>query len=52
MDEYIVVIGGVILKLMDECAGITAAKHCRSNVVTATMDATSFLEKNARGEGG
>ena len=38
-------VGGVILKLMDECAGITAAKHCESTVVTAALDATNFLEK-------
>ncbi|ESN97885.1 hypothetical protein HELRODRAFT_85008, partial [Helobdella robusta] len=34
--------GGVFLKLMDECAGIVAAKHCRNNVVTACLDATNF----------
>jgi len=34
--------GGVLLKLMDECAGIVSAKHCRSNVVTACLHATNF----------
>lgn len=34
--------GGVLLKLMDECGGIVSAKHCRSNVVTACLNATNF----------
>ena len=33
---------GVLLKLMDECAGIVAAKHCQTNVVTACLNATNF----------
>lgn len=41
--------GGVFLKLMDECAGIVAAKHCRTNVVTACMDATNFYSMIRRG---
>lgn len=36
--------GGVVLKLMDECAGIVAAKHCRTNVVTACLNATTFYK--------
>ena len=42
--------GGVLLKLMDECAGIAAAKHCNTTVVTASLDATNFLEKVKLGE--
>ena len=42
-------LGGVILKLMDECAAITAGKHCRGPTVTASMDATNFLQKSRRG---
>lgn len=36
--------GGVLLKLMDECAGIVAVKHCRTNVVTACLNATNFYK--------
>jgi len=35
---------GVLLKLMDECAGIVAAKHCQTNVVTACLNATNFYK--------
>ena len=35
---------GVLLKLMDECAGIVAAKHCQTNVVTACLNATNFYQ--------
>ncbi|XP_033122484.1 cytosolic acyl coenzyme A thioester hydrolase-like isoform X2 [Anneissia japonica] len=34
--------GGVTMKLMDEVAGCVAARHCRTNIVTASMDATNF----------
>ncbi|XP_065176340.1 cytosolic acyl coenzyme A thioester hydrolase-like isoform X1 [Sycon ciliatum] len=35
--------GGVIMKLMDTLAGVTAARHCRSPaVVTASLDAIDF----------
>lgn len=37
--------GGVILKLMDECAGITARKHCQCLTVTAGIEATNFHNK-------
>ena len=42
-------VGGTLLKLMDECAAITAGKHCRGPTVTASMDATNFLQKSMRG---
>ncbi|XP_038061426.1 cytosolic acyl coenzyme A thioester hydrolase-like [Patiria miniata] len=41
--------GGVTMKLMDEVAGITAFKHCKTSVVTASMDAVNFHEPIPRG---
>ena len=41
--------GGVILKMMDECAGMVAAKHCKTNIVTASLDATNFHQKVPKG---
>jgi acyl-CoA hydrolase len=38
------VYGGTIMKLMDEIAGVVAARHCRKNVVTASIDQMSFLK--------
>jgi acyl-CoA hydrolase len=38
------VYGGTIMKLMDEIAGVVAARHCRRNVVTASIDEMSFLK--------
>jgi acyl-CoA hydrolase len=35
--------GGVIMKLVDEAAGIAGVRHSRSRVVTASMDRMSFL---------
>eukprot|EP00051_Salpingoeca_urceolata_P025038 m.444769 g.444769 ORF g.444769 m.444769 type:complete len:502 (+) comp20300_c2_seq4:135-1640(+) len=35
---------GVIMKLMDNVAGITAARHCRSNVVTVSLDSMDFYQ--------
>jgi acyl-CoA hydrolase len=34
--------GGVIMKLVDNAAGTVAARHARSNVVTASIDRLSF----------
>jgi len=34
--------GGVVMKLMDNAAGVVAARHCRSNVVTAAIDVINF----------
>ncbi|HOC59019.1 MAG TPA: acyl-CoA thioesterase [Smithellaceae bacterium] len=34
--------GGVIMKLIDNTAGIVAARHCQSNVVTASIDQLNF----------
>jgi len=36
------VLGGVIMKMMDEVAGIVAFRHCKTNVVTASIDAIDF----------
>lgn len=36
--------GGVIMKLVDEVAGIVAHRHARRNVVTARLDRMDFLE--------
>jgi acyl-CoA hydrolase len=38
------VYGGTIMKLMDEIAGVVAIRHCRKNVVTASVDSMSFLK--------
>ena len=34
--------GGTIMKLIDTAAGIAALRHCRTNVVTASMDRLDF----------
>jgi len=35
--------GGVVIKALDEAAGVVAARHARSNVVTASIDRLDFL---------
>ncbi|MGI8713304.1 MAG: acyl-CoA thioesterase [Solirubrobacteraceae bacterium] len=35
--------GGVIMRLVDEAAGLAALKHARQRVVTAGMDRVAFL---------
>jgi acyl-CoA hydrolase len=35
--------GGVIMKLVDDVAGVAAARHSGGNVVTASMDEMAFL---------
>ena len=42
--------GGVLMKRMDECAGIVAAKHCHTNVVTISLDAVNFISPVVNGE--
>ena len=37
------VFGGTILKFVDEVAYVVATRHVRANVVTASLDQTSFL---------
>lgn len=36
--------GGVIMRVVDEVAGIVAHRHARRNVVTARLDRMDFLE--------
>lgn len=43
------VTGGVMMKLMDECAGVVSGKHCHSNVVTASIDTINFHGKAKKG---
>ncbi|XP_076598187.1 cytosolic acyl coenzyme A thioester hydrolase isoform X1 [Chaetodon auriga] len=47
LDHY--VHGGVTMKLMDEVAGIVAARHCNTNIVTASVDAINFHRKVKKG---
>ncbi len=35
--------GGTIMKMVDTAAGIAAVRHCRSRVVTVSLDSMSFL---------
>ncbi|KAI4902794.1 hypothetical protein NFI96_011172 [Prochilodus magdalenae] len=39
----------VTMKLMDEVAGIVAARHCKTNIVTASVDAINFHRKIMKG---
>lgn len=42
--------GGVVLRYIDLCAGTVAMRHCRTNVVTASIDRTEFLKPVFVGE--
>ncbi len=42
--------GGTIMKLIDTAAGIAALRHCRTNVVTASIDQLDFHEPVFMGE--
>ena len=44
------VYGGTIMKLIDTAAAIAAHRHCRTNVVTASMDQLDFHEPVFIGE--
>ena len=44
------VFGGTIMKLIDTAAGIVASRHCRTNVVTASMDRLNFHQPVFMGE--
>nr|XP_033798764.1 cytosolic acyl coenzyme A thioester hydrolase-like [Geotrypetes seraphini] len=37
------------MKLMDEVAGIVSARHCKTNIVTASVDAINFHRKIQKG---
>ena len=47
-DDFVT--GGFILKLMDNVAGICAVRHCRTNVVTASLDSIDFIKGIKNGE--
>lgn len=36
--------GGVIMKLIDTAGGVVAVRHCRSNVVTASIERLDLLQ--------
>jgi acyl-CoA hydrolase len=38
------VFGGVVLSMMDKTAAVAALRHCRLNVVTASIDRVDFRE--------
>jgi acyl-CoA hydrolase len=42
--------GGVVMKLIDEVAGVAAVRHSRSRVVTAGADRLTFLQPIHVGE--
>ena len=48
IDDYVV--GGTLMKMMDNTAGISAIRHCRTFVLTACIDAINFLEPVRNGE--
>lgn len=37
------IFGGVVLSWIDICAGVSAQRHCRSGVVTASFDEVHFV---------
>ncbi len=41
-DNFNFLRGGILMKQMDNCAGLAAFRHCRSNVVTASVEAIDF----------
>ena len=43
------VLGGRVMHLMDICAAMSAYKHARSNVVTASVDEMNFLAPAKKG---
>ena len=44
------VFGGVILSMMDKTAAVAAYRHCRLNVVTASIDRVDFRESIYAGD--
>ena len=44
------IMGGVLMKEMDNAAGICSARHCGTNVVTVSIDAIDFHESVRNGE--
>ncbi|MAV58360.1 MAG: acyl-CoA thioesterase [Candidatus Marinimicrobia bacterium] len=44
------VLGGKVMHLMDVCAAMSALKHCRNQVVTASVDNLDFLAPSKIGD--
>ena len=44
------VLGGKVMHLMDLCAAMSALKHCRNQVVTASVDNLDFLAPSKIGD--
>ena len=44
------VLGGKVMHLMDLCAAMSALKHCRKQVVTASVDNLDFLAPSKIGD--
>jgi acyl-CoA hydrolase len=42
-NKYGAVFGGRVMELLDICGAIAAVRHCRRNLVTASVDHLSFL---------
>ena len=42
--------GGALMKMMDNAAGVCATRHCRSNTVTACIDVINFHQPITNGE--
>ncbi|WP_195571244.1 acyl-CoA thioesterase [Paenibacillus sp. 1001270B_150601_E10] len=43
MNNHKTLFGGKLMSLIDEAASISAMRHCRTNVVTASTDSVDFL---------
>ena len=48
-DKFGFASGGCTMKMMDNVAGIVAFRHCRSNVVTASIDCVDFHHMGVNG---
>lgn len=44
------IFGGRVLALIDKCAAIAAMRHARTDVVTASLDSVTFLNKVRLGD--
>ncbi|HSO58580.1 MAG TPA: hotdog domain-containing protein, partial [Paenisporosarcina sp.] len=44
------IFGGKVLSYIDEIAAITAMKHCKNTVVTASIDSVDFLSSARVGD--
>ena len=48
IEKYVV--GGTLMKMMDNTSGISAIRHCKTLTLTACIDAINFLEPVRNGE--